>query len=598
MNKKLTAWLLTLAIICTIMPTVSAAADSPAEGVLMERTKEMKVSGKVIDPIILPQKEHQKITESSEPDAEFIMSCNYSAEEEISSNYGEYLTSNFSTYGAQLPTLIYQAGQTTVNVGSALFQMYNNMKTDLGKGVNGAIFRGDAEGMKKLGVTISLPNVSKDYYDSIAKDMCWTVYRCIDSDFPEMFYSNGYCKVAYAINGSNLTLYSLPQYRKGFTTLAERTALNSQMQAKVNELVNESMNYPTAYDKIKFFHDWLCANNSYNHEATQSTAYSANISGSPWSAVGALLSSTNSSIPGPVCEAYSRAFQLLCQKIGVMATVIVSESGVHMWNNVRYGQVWTGVDITWDDSSNSYNYFFKKVNGISGHWMDDNDFSTWLSYPELSVVSGSGELPFYDVPDDYWARSFIQKAYDTGYITGMSCVNFGVNSRVTRAQFATILYSIAGKPDVAYINRFIDVPEGKWYTDAILWAYQNGIAEGYANGNFGINDAITREQTMTMLYQHNLMVNKEGPELPDDDLTPTEPKPEPVSTIPIKPEPPAVDDTIFQTFADADQIHAWAYCAISWAIDNNIITGYADYTLKPLGEATRSECAVMVSKIA
>ena len=69
----------------------------------------------------------------------------------------------------------------------------------------------------------------------------------------------------------------------------------------------------------------------------------------------------------------------------------------------------------------------------------------------------------------------------------------------------TVVYAlqcIAGEPEVTSENRFPDVPETEWYRDAVVWADAAGVATGYANGNFGPCDEITREQLAVMLYRY------------------------------------------------------------------------------------------------
>ena len=78
---------------------------------------------------------------------------------------------------------------------------------------------------------------------------------------------------------------------------------------------------------------------------------------------------------------------------------------------------------------------------------------------------------------------------------------FDPNNFVTRTEFVQILYNMEGKPgDIAYETAFTDVPEGKWYTNAVLWAFRNGIASGKGNA-FDVSGKITREEVATILYQ-------------------------------------------------------------------------------------------------
>ena len=81
-------------------------------------------------------------------------------------------------------------------------------------------------------------------------------------------------------------------------------------------------------------------------------------------------------------------------------------------------------------------------------------------------------------------------------------VIFGPNNNLTRAQFAQILFNKEGRPVVNYLLQYSDVAEGAWYTEAIRWATSRGIIGGYGNGNFGPNDNITREQLAVMLWRY------------------------------------------------------------------------------------------------
>ena len=140
------------------------------------------------------------------------------------------------------------------------------------------------------------------------------------------------------------------------------------------------------------------------------------------------------------------------------------------------------------------------------------------------------------------------------------------NRAVTRAQFATILYSLAGKPEVDYEPVYSDVPGNEWFAAPIMWAKEEGIATGYASGKFGVNDPISREQIALMLYKY-----KDG-------------------------EP--ADGDYLSGFPDAYQTDDWGYEGLNWAVEQNIMSGNANGTLDPLGKATRVQCAVMISKIA
>ena len=56
-----------------------------------------------------------------------------------------------------------------------------------------------------------------------------------------------------------------------------------------------------------------------------------------------------------VCESYSRAFQYICQRIGVENLRVVGDSqGIgHMWNMISLDNDWYHMYLTWDDGTGS-----------------------------------------------------------------------------------------------------------------------------------------------------------------------------------------------------------------------------------------------------
>ena len=108
-------------------------------------------------------------------------------------------------------------------------------------------------------------------------------------------------------------------------------------------------------------------------------------------------------------------------------------------------------------------------------------------------------LPFTDVTN-HWAYSAIKRVYTRGWMVGMDEKTFAPDQQLSRAMLAVILYAMAGEPAVTGESPFTDVPAGCWYTDAIVWAAQNGIVSGFGDGTFRPNTAITRAQAAVMLY--------------------------------------------------------------------------------------------------
>ena len=118
----------------------------------------------------------------------------------------------------------------------------------------------------------------------------------------------------------------------------------------------------------------------------------------------------------------------------------------------------------------------------------------------FAAVSDTG---FADVDADDWYAEAITYCGEQGLMSGNTQTSFAPNETMSRAMLATVLYREAGEPAVSGSSAFADVVAGQWYSDAVLWAEQNEIINGYENGFFGTNDPITREQMITILWRYS-----------------------------------------------------------------------------------------------
>ncbi len=110
--------------------------------------------------------------------------------------------------------------------------------------------------------------------------------------------------------------------------------------------------------------------------------------------------------------------------------------------------------------------------------------------------------PFSDVSEDAWYYDAVRYASENGLMGGYGNGTFGPNDHLSRAQFAQILFNREGKPVVDYLLQYGDVADGAWYIEAVRWATSRGIVGGYGNGMFGPNNNITREQLAVMLWRY------------------------------------------------------------------------------------------------
>lgn len=191
-------------------------------------------------------------------------------------------------------------------------------------------------------------------------------------------------------------------------------------------------------------------------------------------------------------------------------------------------------------------------------------------YAEWSKLgySDSGSCPsarYVDVNRSLWYHEAIDYVLSTGIMDGTSDSTFEPNSALTRAMLVTILYRLDGSPAVSGGSGFSDVAEGAWYADAVAWASQNGIVDGYGGGLFGPSDPITREQMAAILYRY---AGYEG-----RDVT---------------------KSASLGAYSDAGQVSSWALASMKWAVGEGYISGKTASTLDPKGSATRAEVAQLM----
>ncbi|MBR2778882.1 MAG: carbohydrate-binding domain-containing protein [Firmicutes bacterium] len=125
------------------------------------------------------------------------------------------------------------------------------------------------------------------------------------------------------------------------------------------------------------------------------------------------------------------------------------------------------------------------------------------TYTEVIPASADScpSAAFKDVDREQWYHDAVDYAVANKLMNGMAQDQFDPNGTTTRAMIVTILYRLEGEPDVSSASPFTDVESGSWYDHAVIWASANDIVNGYGEGRFGPNDKITREQFAAILYR-------------------------------------------------------------------------------------------------
>ena len=185
---------------------------------------------------------------------------------------------------------------------------------------------------------------------------------------------------------------------------------------------------------------------------------------------------------------------------------------------------------------------------------------------EVEETEETETISFKDVKENDWFYEAVSYAVENGLMSGMSEDVFAPNTPLTREMLAVVLYNVEGQPEGTEADTFTDVKGDMWYTDAILWANENGIVAGYDNGAYGVGDLITREQFATILYRY---AQFKGYDTTQGGMTVRE-------------------------FSDYENISDYARPAMAWAVNAGIMGGMDDGTLMPQGKATRAEAATML----
>ena len=168
---------------------------------------------------------------------------------------------------------------------------------------------------------------------------------------------------------------------------------------------------------------------------------------------------------------------------------------------------------------------------------------------------------YNDLSSEQWYHAGVDYALQNGLMNGVGGGRFDPNGSLTRAMLVTILYRSENTPDVSgESNPFADVPEGQWYTDAVIWAAKEKIVNGMSETTFAPNESITREQIATILYRYA--------------------------------GSPQVGGNLYQ-FSDAFSVSTYAYDAILWAVKEGIIGGM-NGKLAPKDNATRAQIATIL----
>lgn len=193
---------------------------------------------------------------------------------------------------------------------------------------------------------------------------------------------------------------------------------------------------------------------------------------------------------------------------------------------------------------------------------------------ETTTVSDDSTCGFSDVDGTEWFANaqYLGYVVEKGLMKGYDDSGaFGPYDTITRGQVAVVLHRLAGGSH-ADASDFSDVDYSEYYGNAIEWARSTGVIKGYGDTNtFGPNDPVTREQLAVMLCNYA----------------------EKVAGVDI-----GSDGSKLAAMPDADEVDDWGVPAVSWVMDQGIISGVVEPDgafVRPLANAQRCQFAKMAS---
>lgn len=179
---------------------------------------------------------------------------------------------------------------------------------------------------------------------------------------------------------------------------------------------------------------------------------------------------------------------------------------------------------------------------------------------------------FSDTEIEAWYHDGLHYCIENGLMNGFPDGTFrpgdakDETSYATRAQVVTVLWRLAGSPEVDQKLTFTDVEEGAWYMPALRWAVKNNVVEGYPDNTFKPNDLVNRQTAATLFCRYftgKLEATVTG----------------------------AVKNSGLKDYAE---LHPWAEGYMDWAFENGLFIGFEDNTLRPTDGTTRAQLATLL----
>ena len=206
-------------------------------------------------------------------------------------------------------------------------------------------------------------------------------YKALTADYGEIFWASGYVYTQYTRGSEMIGLDFAPNYTM---TREERDGIQSQIDAKVQEILAGVPMGATEYERVRYVFDYLASNVDY-------------VVGSPenQNIISVFLYGQT------VCQGYASATQYLLSELGIQSAIVTGEAEgtSHAWNLVRMDGDYYYVDTTWGNSS---------------YTGGDAGLERFINYNYFGVTSG--EIALTHTANDYFVLPDCTAQADNYYV--------------------------------------------------------------------------------------------------------------------------------------------------------------------------------------
>jgi len=188
---------------------------------------------------------------------------------------------------------------------------------------------------------------------------------------------------------------------------------------------------------------------------------------------------------------------------------------------------------------------------------------TMCFYSSSTAAATKNYSNFSDI-QKHWAEKSISTWVQRGYIDGYANGKFMPNQAITRAEFCTFINKLLGYKKISPL-RYSDVKGNEWYALDMGKAVAAGYLGGYPDGTIRPNQGITREEIASILTKVFSLKN--------------------------------VQKNALSKFKDRESISSWSNLSVNTVVYNKYMSGFPDKTFRPASTVTRAEALAIVDRI-